>query len=98
MRDGALASRALAAMAATVLAGSIAACGGVSSSAPPSAVEIPVRLPESGAQFAPAESRVDGSLSGEVLTETESCAGCHPDADAEWRSSAHAFGSFNNPV
>jgi hypothetical protein len=32
------------------------------------------------------------------VTETESCAGCHADAAAQWRSSAHAFASFNNPV
>ncbi len=57
-----------------------------------------MRLPQSGARFAPAQVQVDGSLSGETLTETESCAGCHPDADAQWRSSAHAFGSFGNPV
>jgi tetratricopeptide (TPR) repeat protein len=39
-----------------------------------------------------------GTLRGDVITETESCAGCHADAAAQWRSSAHAFGSFNNPV
>jgi tetratricopeptide (TPR) repeat protein len=33
-----------------------------------------------------------------VVTETESCAGCHADAAAQWRSSAHASGSFNNPI
>jgi tetratricopeptide (TPR) repeat protein len=35
---------------------------------------------------------------GDTITETESCAGCHADAAAQWRSSAHAFGSFNNPI
>jgi len=35
---------------------------------------------------------------GADLTETESCAGCHADAAAAWRTSAHAFASFQNPI
>jgi len=42
--------------------------------------------------------RISGAITGDTLTETESCAGCHADAAAQWQSSAHAFGSFNNPV
>jgi tetratricopeptide (TPR) repeat protein len=57
-----------------------------------------LRLPSSASRFAPAQTEIDGPLTGEIVTETESCAGCHADAAAQWRSSAHAFGSFNNPV
>ena len=32
------------------------------------------------------------------LDEVESCAGCHTDIAAEWRTSSHAFASFDNPV
>src|SRR5580704_7067873 len=48
--------------------------------------------------FTPSQLRLTGPLTGETLTETESCAGCHADAAAQWQSSAHAFASFNNPV
>ncbi len=55
-------------------------------------------LPDPGGPLAPAMTRVDGALTGTTLTETESCAGCHAQAAADWRSSPHAFSSFNNPV
>jgi len=55
-------------------------------------------LPGRASPLAPAEAELAGSVTGDVVGETESCAGCHADAAAEWRSSAHAFGSFNNPV
>jgi tetratricopeptide (TPR) repeat protein len=35
---------------------------------------------------------------GTVLTDVETCGGCHADVAAMWRTSAHAFGSFNNPI
>jgi hypothetical protein len=35
---------------------------------------------------------------GARVADVETCEGCHMDAAAAWRSSAHAFGSFNNPV
>jgi hypothetical protein len=68
--------------------------------APPSASEstVVMTLPTQTSRFAPSQSDVDGTLTGDSVTETESCAGCHPDADAQWRSSAHAFASFNNPI
>lgn len=31
------------------------------------------------------------------LDDVDTCAGCHTEIAAEWRSSAHAFSSFNNP-
>jgi hypothetical protein len=56
------------------------------------------RLPASTSPFAPSQLHLSGPLTGDTLTETESCAGCHADAAAQWQASAHAFGSFNNPV
>jgi hypothetical protein len=55
-------------------------------------------LPRDSPPLGPAQTELDGRLSGDTVTETESCAGCHADAAAQWRSSAHAFGSFNNPI
>src|SRR5271154_2226585 len=55
-------------------------------------------LPRPSPPLAPAQTELAGTLTGDTVTETESCAGCHADAAAQWRSSAHAFGSFNNPV
>lgn len=48
--------------------------------------------------FPPSQLLLSGSLTGDTLTETESCASCHADAAAQWQSSAHAFASFNNPI
>src|SRR3974377_1005086 len=78
---------------ATALAGALLALPG-GRSRPPS----PLTLPPPPAPSAPAKRRLDGGVSGPVLTETESCAGCHADAAAQWASSAHAFASFNNPI
>jgi Flp pilus assembly protein TadD len=55
-------------------------------------------LPRPSPVLAPAQTELAGALTGDTVTETESCAGCHADAAAQWRSSAHAFGSFNNPI
>ncbi len=35
---------------------------------------------------------------GSWLADLDTCEGCHADAAAQWRSSAHAFSSFSNPV
>ncbi len=82
----------------SALLGVSLSCGTATTPAPSPSPIPALRLPSNGSRFAPAQTEVDGSLTGEILTETESCAGCHPDADAQWRSSAHAFSSFNNPV
>ena len=61
--------------------------------------DLHARVPSAGGSFAPAQSEVTGpGLDGATVTETESCAGCHADTAAQWRVSAHAFGSFNNPA
>lgn len=35
---------------------------------------------------------------GEQIADVDGCAVCHADVALEWRKSAHAFASFNNPV
>jgi cytochrome c553 len=35
---------------------------------------------------------------GETIADVEACVSCHADVGAQWRKSAHAFASFNNPV
>jgi hypothetical protein len=35
---------------------------------------------------------------GEQIADVEGCATCHSDVAPQWRKSAHAFASFNNPV
>ena len=64
------------------------------------AASLPARLPRDDAPFAPALVRLDAAHppTGQQLTDSESCAGCHADAAAQWRESAHALGSFNNPI
>jgi hypothetical protein len=40
---------------------------------------------------------VDAS-DGAMLADVDGCASCHPDAAAQWSSSAHSFASFGNPI
>jgi hypothetical protein len=75
-----------------------AAAGTNESAAGPVATSLEPKLPLPPRPLAPSQMELDGHVTGAVLTETESCAGCHADAAAQWASSAHAFGSFNNPV
>jgi hypothetical protein len=35
---------------------------------------------------------------GEMLADADSCGSCHPDAQAQWSTSAHSFASFGNPI
>jgi hypothetical protein len=65
---------------------------------PTSTARPTVLLPRPSPPLGPAQTELAGALTGDTVTETESCAGCHADAAAQWRSSAHAFGSFNNPI
>ncbi len=72
--------------------------------APASERPAPVAsLPEPGVgSLAPSLARVvDGTTphrAGDALADVEDCAGCHADVASQWRKSAHAFASFNNPV
>ena len=60
-------------------------------------------LPEAGqGRLAPSLARVVGGTdlhrTGDTLADVEDCAACHADVASQWRKSAHAFASFNNPV
>jgi tetratricopeptide (TPR) repeat protein len=90
-----------------IAVGLVGLAGACSSPAPPAAVVTlapaasahpGAALPGPVGPLAPAQAQVDGVLNGVTITETESCAGCHAQAAADWRSSPHAFASFNNPV
>ncbi len=78
-----------------------------SSSSPPDRAPAPAQppalapptLPETGGEFAPALTRVESkSMHGKDLADTERCAPCHAEIVSEWRASAHAFASFDNPI
>jgi tetratricopeptide (TPR) repeat protein len=57
-------------------------------------------LPQSPGPFTPGQLEIagDGVVHAAELRDVQTCGGCHPDAVAQWRSSAHAFASFNNPL
>jgi tetratricopeptide (TPR) repeat protein len=57
-------------------------------------------LPQSPGPFSPGQLEIagDGVVHSAELRDVQTCGGCHPDAVAQWRTSAHAFASFNNPL
>lgn len=86
-----------------------ASCGGGGKEAAPAvrdpiAPEREARIPRTPGVMAPslvsfATPAVAGELSlGTQLSDVDSCATCHPDAAAQWSSSAHSFASFGNPL
>ncbi len=73
--------------------------------APPAPLTLEAQLPVPGTgPMAPALARTIGSgdphagTNGTQVADVESCANCHTDVAGQWRKSAHAFASFNNPV
>lgn len=68
---------------------------------PPPPVAVGPSLPVAGAgMLAPSLVKVvnphEGA--GAQIADVEGCASCHSDVAPQWRKSAHAFASFNNPV
>lgn len=59
-------------------------------------------LPNGDGDFAPSLLRVTraggAARGGATLADVETCGDCHGDIEAQWRASAHAFASFNNPI
>jgi tetratricopeptide (TPR) repeat protein len=55
-------------------------------------------LPDAPGPLAPSEARLEGKPRGASIADVATCEGCHADVAAQWRTSAHAFASFNNPV
>jgi hypothetical protein len=84
----------------------VAACGSREAAVvvrEPAAVLPEARLPRAPGTFspslvaiAPTAAKAEPSL-GAQLADVDSCATCHPDAAAQWSSSAHSFASFGNP-
>jgi hypothetical protein len=90
----------------------VAACGGEPSSKiieTPTVVEraqVAAKLPRAPGEHSPSLVAIDrttphstGDVSdGAMLSDVDSCATCHPDAAAQWSTSAHSFASFGNPI
>src|SRR3954471_5526085 len=88
----------------------VAACGGQEAQLPtpvaPPVVVAQAKLPRAPGPFGPSLVQIDrtvphvtGDVSdGTMLSDVDSCASCHPDAAAQWSTSAHSFASFGNPI
>ena len=86
----------------------VAACGSQELAkevhVPPAVTEA--RIPMTPGEFGPSLLKVDrafpaqpGEVSdGTQLADVDGCATCHPDAAAQWATSAHSFASFGNPL
>ncbi len=71
--------------------------------AKPAHAPIAARLPKPPGELAPSLVAIVGTNGGDVtdgamLSDVDSCASCHPDAAAQWATSAHSFASFGNPI
>ncbi len=56
-------------------------------------------VPAERGRFAPSHASYGpGRVRGSTLARTDDCAVCHADVAAQWRTSAHSFASFNNPI
>lgn len=68
--------------------------------------DLPLALPRAPGEYAPSMVAIDRSspraadapTDGTLLADADSCSMCHPDAAAQWASSAHSFASFGNPI
>ncbi len=84
----------------------IAACGSAEPSVPIAVRHAPapeLRLPRAPGELGPSLVAIDHRQQGEVsdgtmLSDVDSCGSCHPDAAAQWATSAHSFASFGNPI
>ncbi len=69
---------------------------------------VAARLPSSPGEHGPSLVAIDRTRpqttttdeisDGSMLADVDSCATCHPDAAAQWATSAHSFASFGNPI
>jgi hypothetical protein len=87
--------------------GSQGATGPEAAPVPPRAVAtVAARLPRVPGEHAPSLVTIDRKVAhdpadvsdGNMLSDVDSCATCHPDAAAQWSTSAHSFASFGNPL
>ncbi|HET7499439.1 MAG TPA: multiheme c-type cytochrome [Kofleriaceae bacterium] len=84
-----------------------AACGGGGArpEVAPARPVVAARLPRVPGANAPSLVEIDHRAGappdvslGNMLSDVDSCATCHPDAAAQWSTSAHSFASFGNPI
>lgn len=73
----------------------------------PAPAAVAARLPRVPGEYAPSlvamrartgPRAADEVSEGAMLSDVDSCATCHPDAAAQWSTSAHSFASFGNPI
>ncbi len=67
----------------------------------PDPASIATRLPLQGGRFAPGLTEFGEGPQppdGVEVSDAETCEGCHAEAAAQWRTSAHHFASFDNPI
>lgn len=57
-----------------------------------------VMLPSLGTGHSPALVQLESEVDGLTLADTDGCQTCHAGISRQWRSSAHALSSFNNPI
>ena len=87
----------------------VAACGAPDPQArvpeKPRPAQVAARLPRAPGEFAPSLVAIRGPhihggdvSTGNMLSDVDSCASCHPDAAAQWGTSPHSFASFGNPI
>jgi tetratricopeptide (TPR) repeat protein len=69
------------------------AAGGATPKAAPAAL-----MPSPPGEFAPSRVELLGEVKGEVLADIKACGACHADVVDTWKTSAHAYATFNNPV
>jgi hypothetical protein len=58
-------------------------------------------LPDESAPRPPGQVRVEGTkcvIPSANFTDAKNCGSCHADIAAQWKTSAHAFASFTNPI
>jgi tetratricopeptide (TPR) repeat protein len=87
--------------------GSQGATGSETATVPPRVAAVAARLPRAPGEFAPSLVTIDRRKvahdptdvsDGNMLSDVDTCATCHPDAAAQWATSAHSFASFGNPI
>ena len=94
-------------LAAALVVVLVTACGAKETAAPAREPTPPLpeaRIPRAPGTHAPSlvafasPPAYGEQTAGELLSDVDSCATCHPDAAAQWSSSAHSFASFGNPL
>ncbi|MFO0591417.1 MAG: multiheme c-type cytochrome [Polyangiaceae bacterium] len=61
-------------------------------------IALQAMVPRPGATLAPSLMETTSAPRGADIAEVDTCAQCHADVVSQWRTSSHAFASFNNPI